>query len=62
MLTYCDMTDIYKRYPPNTGVYLGPFPDDTCTYATDPKKESYVLRKLQRGLNVIKTWCERWNI
>jgi hypothetical protein len=29
--------------------------------ATD-RKEGYVLRKLQRGLSAIETWCERWNI
>jgi hypothetical protein len=22
----------------------------------------YALRKLQRGLSVIETWCERWNL
>jgi hypothetical protein len=26
------------------------------------RKEGYVLRKLQRGLSAIGTWCERWNI
>jgi hypothetical protein len=30
-------------------------------YATN-RKEDYVLRKLQRGLSAIETWCERWNI
>jgi hypothetical protein len=35
--------------------------DDTCLYATE-RKEGYVLRKLQRGLNAIETWCDRWNI
>jgi hypothetical protein len=35
--------------------------DDTCMYATD-RKEVYVLRKLQRGLNAIEMWCDRWNI
>jgi hypothetical protein len=29
--------------------------------ATDCK-ESYVLRKLQRGLNAMKEWCEQWNV
>jgi hypothetical protein len=29
--------------------------------ATD-RKGGYVLRKLQRGLSAIGTWCERWNI
>jgi hypothetical protein len=42
-------------------VYIGLFADDTCTYATD-RKEGYVLRKLQRGLNAIEKWCEGWNI
>jgi hypothetical protein len=32
----------------------------TCIYATD-HKEIYVLRKLQRGLNAVEAWCERWN-
>jgi hypothetical protein len=40
----------HKWYSPNT-----------CVYATDCK-EDYVLRKLQRGLSAIETWCERWNI
>jgi hypothetical protein len=26
------------------------------------RKNGYVLRKLQRGLRAIETWCERWNI
>jgi hypothetical protein len=43
------------------GIYLGLFADDTCTYATE-RKEGYVLRKLQRGLSAIETWCKRWNI
>jgi hypothetical protein len=33
----------------------------TPVYATDCK-EGYVLRKFQRGLSAIETWCERWNI
>jgi hypothetical protein len=37
------------------------FADDTCLYATD-RKEGYVLRKIQRGLNSIAAWYERWNI
>jgi hypothetical protein len=44
-----------------TGVYLGIFPDDTCIYVTH-RKEGCVLRKLQRGLSAIETWCECWNI
>jgi hypothetical protein len=39
-------------------VYLGLFANDTCTYATD-RKEGHVLRKLQRDLTDIETWCER---
>jgi hypothetical protein len=34
---------------------------DICLYATD-RKEGYVLRKIQRGLNCMAAWCERWNI
>jgi hypothetical protein len=45
--------------PQTPGVYLGLFADDTCIYATD-SKEGYVLRKLQRGLSALETWCERW--
>jgi hypothetical protein len=44
-----------------SGVNLALFADDTCLYATD-HKEGYVLRKVQRGLNSMATWCERWNI
>jgi hypothetical protein len=47
--------------PQTIGVNLGLFADDTCLYATE-RKEGYVLRKLQRGLNLIAAWCERWNI
>jgi retron-type reverse transcriptase len=53
---------VYINDTPRTpDVYLGLFADDTCIYATD-RKEGYVLRKLQRGLSAIETWCERWNI
>jgi hypothetical protein len=47
--------------PPTPGVYLALFADDTYLYATE-RREGYVLRKLQRGLDAIETWCERWNI
>jgi hypothetical protein len=48
--------------PPLTPrVYLGLFADGTCIYATN-RKEAYVLRKLQRGLNSLESRCERWNI
>jgi hypothetical protein len=43
------------------GVYLALFADDTCLYSTE-RKEGYVLRNLQRGLDAIETWCEHWNI
>jgi hypothetical protein len=47
--------------PPQTiGVNLALFVDDTCLYATE-RKEGYVLRKVQRGLNSMPTLCERWN-
>jgi hypothetical protein len=39
----------------------GLFADDTCVYATD-RKEGYVLRKLQRDLDIFETWWERCNI
>jgi hypothetical protein len=34
---------------------------EKLTNATD-RKVGYVLRKLQRGLSSIGTWCERWNM
>jgi hypothetical protein len=37
------------------GVNLVLFADDTCLYATE-RKEGYVLRKLQRGLNSMAAW------
>jgi hypothetical protein len=56
---------LYRLYindiPPTPGVHLALFADDTCIYATDCK-ESYVLRKLQRRLNAMAEWCEKWNI
>jgi hypothetical protein len=36
------------------------FVDDTCLYATECK-EGYVLKKIQRVLNSMSAWCERWN-
>jgi hypothetical protein len=52
-------TRTYKRYALNTWCLL--LSDDTCIHATD-RKEDFVLRKLQRGLSAIETWCERWYI
>jgi hypothetical protein len=50
-------------YPPpqTTGVHLALFADDTSLYVTD-REEGYVLRKPQRGLTLVESWCERWNI
>jgi hypothetical protein len=54
--------NIYVNDPPQTpGVYLALFEDDTCLYATD-RKEGFIVRKPQRGLTSIETWCWRWNI
>jgi hypothetical protein len=56
---------LYSLYindiPQIPGFHLALFADDTCIYATDCK-ESYVLRKLQCGLNAMEAWCECWNI
>jgi hypothetical protein len=51
--------NIYINDTPQTpGVNLPLFADDTCLYATE-RKEGYILRKLQCGLDAIETWCER---
>jgi hypothetical protein len=47
--------------PQTSGVYLALFADDIYIHTTD-RKEDYVLRKLQRGLTLMESWCERWNI
>jgi hypothetical protein len=56
---------LYNLYindtPQIPGVNLALFAFDTCLYATD-RKEGYVLRKIQRGLNCMAAWCVRWNI
>jgi hypothetical protein len=45
--------------PPKThGVHTALFADDKCLYVTD-RKEGFVVRNLQRGLNSMETWCER---
>lgn len=43
------------------GVHLALFANETCLYAIY-RKESFVLRKLQRGFGSMETWCERWGI
>jgi hypothetical protein len=40
------------------GVYPALFAHDTFLYATG-RKEYFVVRKFQRGLSLVKTWCER---
>jgi hypothetical protein len=53
---------LYINYTPRTqGVHLALFADDTCLYATD-HRGSFVLRKLQRRLNAMEEWSEKWNI
>jgi hypothetical protein len=53
---------LYINDTPRTpGVHLALFADDTCLYTAD-RRESYLLRKLQRGLNTLEEWCEKWNI
>ncbi|PNF42024.1 hypothetical protein B7P43_G12302 [Cryptotermes secundus] len=53
--------NLYINDAPQThGVNLALFADDTCLYATD-RKEGFIVRKLQRGLSSMETWCERWN-
>jgi hypothetical protein len=47
--------------PQTIGVHLALFADDTCLYATE-RKEGYVLRKIQRGLNSMAEWSKLWNI
>jgi hypothetical protein len=56
---------LYNLYindtPQTPGMYLALFGDDTCLYSTD-RKEGYVLRKIQRGLDSMAAWCKHWNI
>jgi hypothetical protein len=56
---------LYNLYindtPQAIGVHLALFVDDTCLYVTD-RKEGYIVRKLQRGLDLMVAWCKRWNI
>jgi hypothetical protein len=56
---------LYNLYINDTAqtadVNLALFVDDTCLYATG-RKEGYVLKKIQFGLNCMEAWCEPWNI
>jgi retron-type reverse transcriptase len=47
--------------PQTPGVNLALFADDTYLYAIN-RKEGYVLRKIQRGLDSMVSWCKHWNI
>jgi hypothetical protein len=53
------MYNIYINDTPKHLVFIQP--SLLMTPVTECKK-GYVLRKLQRGLDAIETWCERWNI
>jgi hypothetical protein len=56
------LNNIYTNDDPQTSdIYLSLFAEDTSLYATD-RKECFVVRKFQRGLTSMETWCERWNI
>jgi hypothetical protein len=51
--------NLHKNYIPEShGVHLVLFADDTCLCAKE-RKEGYVLRKIQRGLNSMTACCER---
>jgi hypothetical protein len=50
--------NMYINDTPKHQMLSGPH---TCMYAT-VRKGGYILRKLQRGLSSIETWCECWNI
>jgi hypothetical protein len=52
---------LYSLAPVAPGTHLALFVDDVCIYAIE-KHERHILRKLQRGLTVVNSWCERWNI
>jgi hypothetical protein len=53
------LNSLYINNTPQTlEVYVALFANDTCLYYTD-REEGYVLRKLQRGLTTIESWCER---
>jgi hypothetical protein len=47
-----------NNIPQTSGINLALFADGTCLYAID-RKEGYLLRKIQRGLNSMAAWCER---
>jgi hypothetical protein len=56
----CVCVCLYKWYAPNTWCLSR----SLCwwhVYICDRPQKSYVLRKPQRGLSAIETWCEHWN-
>jgi hypothetical protein len=56
---------LYNMYisdaPQTPAVYLAFFADDTSLYAIEGK-EGFVVRKFQRDLSSMKTWCKSYNI
>jgi hypothetical protein len=46
--------------PKTSGLNLALF-EVTCPYATE-RKEGYVLRNIQLGLDSMAAWYKRWNI
>jgi hypothetical protein len=53
--------NMYLNDGPQThGVHLALFADDACLYVTDRKEG--LVRKLQRDIRSMKTWCESKNI
>jgi hypothetical protein len=56
---------LYNLYtndtPQATNLHLALFADDTYLYAT-VRKEGYIVRKLQRGLDTLVAWWEGWDI
>jgi hypothetical protein len=50
--------NMYINTPQTIGANLSLFADDTGLNATE-RKEGYVLRKVQRGLNSMSARCER---
>jgi hypothetical protein len=59
--TLFNMYVLVNDTPQAIGVHLAHFADDTCLYATE-RKEGYVLRKLQHGLNSVEEWSKHRNI
>jgi hypothetical protein len=55
LCTICIYVNDATKIP---SVYLALFADDTCLYGTD-REESFGVRKHQRGLNSMETWCKR---